>query len=79
MADVFTDGSSKKKILWSGSVVLPAPVSLSVNDELIWTSDTGRTLSGRMVGDVIAENSYTVIPSKMINLIPKVMYKIIKE
>lgn len=55
MADVFTDGSSKKKILWSGSVVLPAPVSLSVNDELIWTSDTGRTLSGRMVGDVIAE------------------------
>ena len=30
-------------------------------------------------GDVIAENSYTVIPSKMINLIPKVMYKIIKE
>ena len=79
MADVFTDGSSKKKILWSGSVVLPAPVSLSVNDELIWTSDTGRTLSGRMVGDVIAENAYTVIPSKMINLIPKVMYKIIKE
>ena len=30
-------------------------------------------------GDVIAENAYTVIPSKMINLIPKVMYKIIKE
>ncbi|OUO72033.1 NAD(P)H-hydrate dehydratase [Thomasclavelia spiroformis] len=30
-------------------------------------------------GDVIAENSYTVIPSKMINLIPKVMYRIIKE
>lgn len=30
-------------------------------------------------GDVIAESSYTVIPSKMINLIPKIMYKIIKE
>ena len=55
MADVFTDGSSKKKILWSGSVVLPAPVSLSVNDELIWTSDTGRTLTGRMDGEVIDE------------------------
>lgn len=44
-----------KKILWSGGVILPAPVSLSVNDELIWTSDTGRTLSGYMVGDVVAE------------------------
>lgn len=44
-----------KKILWSGSTTLPAPTSLSVNDELIWTSDTGRTLSGYMVGDVVAE------------------------
>lgn len=43
------------KILWSGSTTLPAPTSLSVNDELIWTSDTGRTLSGYMVGDVVAE------------------------
>lgn len=43
------------KILWSGSATLPAPTSLSVNDELIWTSDTGRTLSGYMVGDVVAE------------------------
>ena len=40
-----------KKILWSGAVVLPSPVSISVNDEIIWTSDTGRTLSGKMVGD----------------------------
>lgn len=30
-------------------------------------------------GDIIAENSYTVIPSKMINLIPKVMHEIIKK
>ena len=44
-----------KKILWSGSTTLPAPTSLSVNDELIWTSDTGRTLAGLMVGDVVAE------------------------
>ena len=34
---------------------LPSPVSISVNDEIIWTSDTGRTLSGLMVGDVVAE------------------------
>lgn len=30
-------------------------------------------------GDIIAETSYTVIPSKMINLIPKMMYEIIKK
>lgn len=46
---------SKKKILWSGGIVLPAPTSLTVNDELIWSSDTGRTLSATMMGDVIAE------------------------
>lgn len=44
-----------KKILWSGSTVLPAPTSLSINDEIIWTSDTGRTLSGLMIGDIVAE------------------------
>lgn len=43
------------RILWSGSTTLPAPVSISVNDEIIWTSDTGRTLSGLMVGDPVAE------------------------
>ena len=44
-----------KKILWSGSTTLPAPTSLSVNDEIIWTSDTGRTLAGLMVGAVVAQ------------------------
>lgn len=44
-----------RKILWAGSVTLPAPVAITVNDELIWSSDTGRTLSGLMVGDVVAE------------------------
>lgn len=44
-----------KKILWSGDIVLPAPVALKISDELIWTSDTGRTLSGLFVGDVVAE------------------------
>lgn len=42
-------------ILKAGSTVLPAPSSLSVSDEIIWTSDTGRTLSGYMIGDVVAE------------------------
>ena len=43
------------KIIWSGSTVLPAPTSMSVSDEIIWTSDTGRTLSGYMTGDPVAE------------------------
>ena len=42
-------------ILRSGNVSLPDPVSISVNDEIIWTSDPGRTLSGTMIGDVVAE------------------------
>lgn len=45
----------KGEILKSGDVVLPAPTTLSAADEIIWTSDTGRTLMGRMVGDVVAE------------------------
>ena len=44
-----------KEILQSGDVVLPSPVSITVNDEIIWTSETGRTLSGYMAGDAVAE------------------------
>lgn len=42
-------------ILSAGGVVLPAPTELSVNDEIIWSSNTGRVSSGLMVGDVVAE------------------------
>lgn len=41
--------------LRSGNIILPDPISLSVNDEIIWSSDTGRTMDGIMVGDIIAE------------------------
>lgn len=35
---------------------LPSPVKVSKNDELIWSSNTGRsTASGKMTGDVVAE------------------------
>lgn len=44
-----------KDILASGGIALPPPVSISVDDEIIWSEDTGRTLAGDMVGDVIAE------------------------
>ena len=44
-----------KEILRAGGIVLPAPVSITINDELIWTSDTGRLMNGLMVGEVVAE------------------------
>lgn len=44
-----------KEILRAGDIVLPAPVSITVNDELIWTSDTGRLMDGTMQGEVVAE------------------------
>lgn len=42
-------------IIKVGGVTLPSPVEMSIDDEIIWSSDTGRTLSGQMVGDVISE------------------------
>ena len=43
-----------KRILWSGNTTLPAPTEITVNDEIIWSSNTGRSTSGEMIGDVIA-------------------------
>lgn len=40
----------------AGNVELPAPIKMSVSDEIIWSANTGRsTNSGKMIGDVIAE------------------------
>ena len=44
-----------KEILTAGGTALPAPVSMTINDELIWTSDTGRLMNGTMAGEVVAE------------------------
>lgn len=44
-----------KEILTAGGTALPAPVSMTINDELIWTSDTGRLMDGTMAGEVVAE------------------------
>lgn len=38
-----------------GNVELPAPVSISIGSEIIWSSNTGRISTGKMIGDVIAE------------------------
>ena len=44
-----------KELLRAGDIVLPAPVSISVNDEIIGSSDTGRLMDGTMAGEVIAQ------------------------
>lgn len=39
----------------NGNVELPAPVTISIGSEIIWSSNTGRISTGKMIGDVIAE------------------------
>lgn len=41
-------------ILSVNGVELPAPTSITVDDEIIWSSNTGRSSSGIMIGDVVA-------------------------
>lgn len=36
-------------------IKLPTPDEITVNDEIIWSSNTGRSGTGKMIGDVIAE------------------------
>ena len=65
-------------ILKAGGVVLPAPVSISVNDEIIWTSDTGRTMDGTMVGDPVADKKtvsikWGVLPESEVALIKRTL------
>lgn len=39
----------------NGNVELPSPVSISIGSEIIWSSNTGRISTGKMIGDIIAE------------------------
>lgn len=48
-------------LLRGGGIDLPAPVSISVGYELIWSADTGRALDGYMIGEVIAEKMNVAI------------------
>ncbi len=43
------------EILKVGDVVLPAPDQLMIGDEIIWSSNTGRTADATMLGDILAE------------------------
>lgn len=42
-------------VIKSGTTTLPSPVALTGSDEIIWSSNTGRSSTGKMIGDVIAE------------------------
>lgn len=45
----------------AGTLTLPSPVQMTVSDEIIWSANTGRTASGLMLGDVVAEKSTVVL------------------
>ena len=39
----------------ANSVTLPSPVEITTTDEIIWSENTGRSTTGQMLGDVIAQ------------------------
>lgn len=41
--------------LIAGGVEMPCPTEIKINNEIIWSSNTGRSSTGTMVGDVVAE------------------------
>lgn len=41
--------------LYVGDTALPSPVSVQIDDEIIWSSDSGRDLSGLFSGDIVTE------------------------
>lgn len=40
---------------------MPSPAEVSVDDEILWSEDSGRTLDGDMVADVVAEKKTLTI------------------
>lgn len=42
-------------VIKSGVTTLPSPIALTGTDEIIWSANTGRSSTGKMIGDVIAE------------------------
>lgn len=45
---------------------LPAPTSINSGDEIIWSDDTGRSATGKMIGDVIADKKTLDITWEML-------------
>ena len=44
-------------VIKAGTVTLPSPDSITTSDEIIWSANTGRSSTGKMIGDVIAEKT----------------------
>ena len=42
-------------VIKANNVTLPSPDSISAANEIIWSENTGRSTTGKMIGDVIAE------------------------
>lgn len=42
-------------VITVNGTALPSPTILSSADEIIWSANTGRVASGKMLGDVVAE------------------------
>lgn len=63
-----------RTVLKAGEVVLPAPDSIKVGDEIIWDSKTGRALDGTMIGDIVTEKKtisiqWGIMPAESMKLI----------
>ena len=61
-------------MLMAGGAPLPSPVSLQIDNELIWSADSGRDLSGLFSGDVVAEKKtltigWGVLPAGAVRMI----------
>ncbi len=39
----------------ANGVILPSPIEVTTTDEVIWSSNTGRSTTGKMIGDVVAQ------------------------
>ena len=39
----------------ANGVTLPSPIEIGTSEEIIWSANTGRSTSGLMIGDVVAE------------------------
>ena len=42
-------------VIKAGNVILPSPTEISTSSEIIWSANTGRSSTGKMIGDVVAE------------------------
>ena len=51
----------------NGNVELPAPSTISIGSEIIWSSNTGRISTGKMIGDAIAEKETLSITWGILN------------